>query len=1154
MASTRRRKKKAAPPRGPDDQHLTPGIDQLDEALAAGEPEMLRRALRELTSEDRELLSQQIGGDAVQRAVRSARRGGRATPRGRVIVLHGIMGAELEVVRKGGDVDLVWSTSPASPSARSRTSSSTHGARAARTCACAASAASTRRSSASSARPGTSAPSHTTGAPTSTPAPTRSHARSRRSARAAPSTWSRHSMGGVVARRMIQRHPLLWASMDDATGHRRGGRLVMLGTPNRGALAVPPIFTGTENLVWWLERLDFRHDMEALLEILVTFVGGYQMLPSPKIERDDDRTKLYARASWGASPVVQRWLDKGRAFQTALFDVDTPERLLYVAGYDVSTPYRIRIQSPGGFEYKETHEGDGRVPHELGLLPGVETFFVRENHGALPANDAVLSGIHALLETGKTDELASSIGAPRRSPHEGEWLPASHFFPSADADAARLLGSVARRGAATRVDVQAQLRIETHALDGWVGSADLERGSAGEAARRRSTTPVRRGPRPRLDVRVVWGDVRKVDADVMAVGHYAGVLPQYAEQALDEVVSPAGAPYDERVLVKLTRRGALRGELGEVNLVPRADQPASRRGGARSRFVAVVGMGAPGTFGVVAMRRLARQLVWTVASLPEIRTLGMVLIGSGKGNLDTRSAIDGLVGGLLEAFAELPAGQTIERLTIVDNDRAKCEETREALAHAVERQRTDAPVLLALAKELTIHPEARVARQSALPLALAHAAFAAKRGKPSPLALLVPADHGARLAVREALGELLEKGRTAQAIANRITVADRSDGDGGMQPTRLCFTRDGADLRASALTRTAVKPERVLSFDRALLDELVEQMIDPDPAKRPRLSRLLTRLVVPRDFRPLLQDGASFVFELDRETAPVHWEMLTPSQDEAGDAAIALCVEVARQLRTTYSPAPTRDARPGAKLRALVIGDPGDPREGDDLAGARREATAVWELLASHPGVEVTAMIGAPSSPRGSRPRGARAAGRLEVLAELLEGGYDLVHYSGHGDFDPVDGTRVGWVFEGGELTSRELELVTRPPRLIVANACLSGLVSRVRGGGRAAKREATLLPGLADEFFRRGVRDYVGTAWEVNDDGAVEFARVFYGALLGDAKNPPATIGAAMLRARQALAKKEELYDALWAAYQHYGDPTATIAARPTVSCAAQE
>ena len=50
------------------------------------------------------------------------------------------------------------------------------------------------------------------------------------------------------------------------------------------------------------------------------------------------------------------------------------------------------------------------------------------------------------------------------------------------------------------------------------------------------------------------------------------------------------------------------------------------------------------------------------------------------------------------------------------------------------------------------------------------------------------------------------------------------------------------------------------------------------------------------------------------------------------------------------------------------------------------------------------------------------------------------------------------------------------------------------------AFKGAGLLPSLADEFFKLGVRNYVGTAWEVNDIGAELFARVFYTSLLAGA------------------------------------------------------
>jgi CHAT domain-containing protein len=112
-------------------------------------------------------------------------------------------------------------------------------------------------------------------------------------------------------------------------------------------------------------------------------------------------------------------------------------------------------------------------------------------------------------------------------------------------------------------------------------------------------------------------------------------------------------------------------------------------------------------------------------------------------------------------------------------------------------------------------------------------------------------------------------------------------------------------------------------------------------------------------------------------------------------------------------------------------------------------------------------------------------------------------------------------------------------PRLVVANACLSSLTSSVGSTGSVvAKSDAQLVATLADEFFRRGVRDYVGTAWEVNDEGAIQFAEALYEALLTPT-NADCSLGAAILKARRALAARQDVFGALWAAYH-------TTATRP--------
>ncbi|MGH3087568.1 MAG: hypothetical protein ACRDSJ_09655, partial [Rubrobacteraceae bacterium] len=91
-----------------------------------------------------------------------------------------------------------------------------------------------------------------------------------------------HSMGGLVARTFIKNHSKRWEKMWDEKGDgKAGGRLVMLGTPNHGSFAMPQAITGAASLVKWLARIDLTNDRDELLRIFNSFVGPYQMLPSP---------------------------------------------------------------------------------------------------------------------------------------------------------------------------------------------------------------------------------------------------------------------------------------------------------------------------------------------------------------------------------------------------------------------------------------------------------------------------------------------------------------------------------------------------------------------------------------------------------------------------------------------------------------------------------------------------------------------------------------------------------------------------------------------------------------------------------------------------------------------------------------------------------
>ena len=330
------------------------------------------------------------------------------------------------------------------------------------------------------------------------------------------------------------------------------------------------------------------------------------------------------------------------------------------------------------------------------------------------------------------------------------------------------------------------------------------------------------------------------------------------------------------------------------------------------------------------------------------------------------------------------------------------------------------------------------------------------------------------------------------------------------------------------------------------MNEIAALVNDPDADLQDGWPSLLLQLLLPRDFREHIESACALVFEVDRFTARIHWEVVAQrlaasfARSESGLAsALALAVPVARQLRTTYSPPPTTPTESAGPARALIVGDPGAGEYG--LPGARREALAVWELLRKRE-VDVRALIGAPSN-RAGLPAGCEPASWFATMEALREP-WDILHYCGHGDFLPEDPENAGWVFENGLLTAGDIRHLDSAPRLVVANACLTARTSSAvlpADPKRRWDREAGLLPTLADEFFKLGVRNYVGASWEVDDLGAIEFAESFYGdrkvgVLGGD------SVGKALLATRRRLWEGRRQLGKLWAAYQHYGDPTTTL------------
>ena len=179
-------------------------------------------------------------------------------------------------------------------------------------------------------------------------------------------------MGGLVARNLIRMQPKLWDEMQ-GTDLVAGGRLIMLGTPNYGSFAIPPVFTGSDQMMDLLAKLDLKHNMAELLDITNTFPGSYMLLPAPS-KLSGALQGLYQRDTWGGTPnISQTHLSRTYQFFQDLDAGPTidPRRMAYVAGCRRATFTGMTIVAPGEFEYKLSYDGDGRVPHDLGLLEGV---------------------------------------------------------------------------------------------------------------------------------------------------------------------------------------------------------------------------------------------------------------------------------------------------------------------------------------------------------------------------------------------------------------------------------------------------------------------------------------------------------------------------------------------------------------------------------------------------------------------------------------------------------------------------------------------------------------------------------------------------------------------------------------------------------------
>ncbi len=205
-----------------------------------------------------------------------------------------------------------------------------------------------------------------------------------------PAVVIAHSMGGLVARVAARRLP-----------RRALKRLIMLGAPNRGALAPVLALRGSYPFVRKLSRLDLKHSPEDLAaEVFGTFPGLYHLLP-PEPTPECNLLDPLSWPSQGPRPDARLLAGVGRA-RAQMAPPD--ERMVQIVGVNRETVVSVR-RTPAGFEYGSSRNGDGTVPVALALLPGLKTYFAEESHGNLANNPRIVRAIIDLVRGGSTRAL-----------------------------------------------------------------------------------------------------------------------------------------------------------------------------------------------------------------------------------------------------------------------------------------------------------------------------------------------------------------------------------------------------------------------------------------------------------------------------------------------------------------------------------------------------------------------------------------------------------------------------------------------------------------------------------------------------------------------------------------------------------------------------
>jgi len=372
------------------------------------------------------------------------------------------------------------------------------------------------------------------------------------------------------------------------------------------------------------------------------------------------------------------------------------------------------------------------------------------------------------------------------------------------------------------------------------------------------------------------------------------------------------------------------------------------------------------------------------------------------------------------------------------------------------------------------------------------------------------------------LATVVDPDHVARAGAIRVSLAAARDADLTFVVTDRSLEAVGAGPFDIRVSREGVFFERPLGQFRVTMNAVseahgfLERFHDvaeiPDPRRRIRaIAEIGSALwwLLPDGFRTFYWDemhGHDLTVAVYSQEPYIPWELIAPQRTRRSRPEPMLGVSFAIARWTQGLPFPD----PVARARIGVVAP--DYDGGDALPSARAEADAL------------IARFGAV------REKATRRAVRKLLGSDTV----DVVHFSGHGSFDPqvVELSQISLADD--PLTPSDLP--SPDPRqdrpFVFLNACQVG----------ESGFELTEIGGWAVAFCEAGSAGFVGPYWAVDDQVARRAAETFYGEL-ADGKTVAQAVRA--IRRRFATDPDDRAHPS-WLAYTLHCQPNVTLGLGP--------